>query len=55
LPRLSLGRDLTPADPSAIGVAPLGEATETPSLEEALTGLLGKRLPWLDAAATVRD
>jgi len=48
LPRLSLGKDLTPRDASAFLVRPLSEATETPALAAALEELLVKRLPWLD-------
>ncbi|HTT14484.1 MAG TPA: CCA tRNA nucleotidyltransferase [Thermoplasmata archaeon] len=47
LPRLSLGKDLTPADPTAVRVRPLADSDETPALGEALRELLGKRLPWL--------
>jgi tRNA nucleotidyltransferase (CCA-adding enzyme) len=47
LPRLSLGKDLAGADPTAGSVRSLGDAEETPALEEALTALLGRRLPWL--------
>jgi tRNA nucleotidyltransferase (CCA-adding enzyme) len=48
LPRLSLGKDLTPRDPAQCGVIPLADAAETPALGEALRELLAKRLPWLD-------
>jgi len=48
LPRLSLGKDLTPPDADAIGVRPLSDAPESPALSAALEELLGKRLPWLD-------
>jgi len=47
-PRLSLGKDLTPRDPTRSEVHPLAEAPETAALGEALRELLGKRLPWLD-------
>jgi tRNA nucleotidyltransferase (CCA-adding enzyme) len=46
LPRLSLGKDLGPSDPSLVLVRPLSEVPESPGLELALRGLLGKRLPW---------
>jgi tRNA nucleotidyltransferase (CCA-adding enzyme) len=48
LPRLALGKDLTPPDPARVEVHPLAGAPETPALGEALRELLGKRLPWLD-------
>ncbi|HXW67533.1 MAG TPA: CCA tRNA nucleotidyltransferase [Thermoplasmata archaeon] len=47
LPRLSLGRDLTPSDPSRVEVHPLAGAPDSPALEAALRELLDKRLPWL--------
>jgi tRNA nucleotidyltransferase (CCA-adding enzyme) len=47
LPRLALGKDLTPADPSRVEVHPLAGAPDSPALEEALRELLGKRLPWI--------
>jgi len=47
IPRLSLGRDLTPADPGEVRVRPLAEAIESTALSEALGELLEKRLPWL--------
>jgi len=50
LPRLALGKDLTPADPASTEVHPLAGAPDSPALEEALRELLGRRLPWLDAA-----
>ncbi len=50
LPRLSLGRNLSPPRPEEARVEPLELASETVSLAEALRELLGKRLPWLDAA-----
>ena len=50
LPRLALGKDLTPADPARAEVRPLSGAPESPALSEALRELLGKRLPWLDRA-----
>ncbi len=48
LPRLALGRDLTPKDVATIEVRPLADAPETPALGDGLRELLGKRLPWLD-------
>jgi tRNA nucleotidyltransferase (CCA-adding enzyme) len=48
LPRLALGKDLTPSDPLHIDVHSLAGAPESPALEDALRELLGKRLPWLD-------
>jgi tRNA nucleotidyltransferase (CCA-adding enzyme) len=50
LPRLSLGRDLTPSSPDATTVRALADETESPALEEALRALLDRRLPWLDGA-----
>jgi len=47
LPRLALGRDLTPADLGAVAVRPLAETDETGALGDALRELFGKRLPWL--------
>ncbi len=47
LPRLALGKDLTPPDPGKVEVHPLAGAPDSPALEEALRELLGKRLPWL--------
>jgi tRNA nucleotidyltransferase (CCA-adding enzyme) len=47
LPRLSLGRDLTPSDPNAVSVRALSAETESPALTEALRELLDRRLPWL--------
>jgi tRNA nucleotidyltransferase (CCA-adding enzyme) len=47
LPRLALGKDLTPSDPGAIEVFPLAGTPETPTLGELLRELLDKRLPWL--------
>ncbi len=46
-PRLALGKDLTPRDPSRIEVRALGDAADVPSLAEALGELFDKRLPWL--------
>jgi tRNA nucleotidyltransferase (CCA-adding enzyme) len=48
MPRLSLGKDLTPSDPARIAVHPLAQAPDSPALREALGDLLAKRLPWLD-------
>jgi tRNA nucleotidyltransferase (CCA-adding enzyme) len=48
LPRLSLGKDLTPPDPGRVEVHPLAGAPDSPTLEAALQELLAKRLPWLD-------
>ena len=52
LPRLALGKDLTPADPGLAEVHPLAGAPESAALGEALRELLGKRLPWLDRPKT---
>jgi tRNA nucleotidyltransferase (CCA-adding enzyme) len=49
LPRLALGKDLTPPDPGRVEVDPLAGAPDSPALEAALGELLAKRLPWLDA------
>jgi len=48
LPRLALGKDLTPPDPGTVGVYPLAGAPDSPALGEALGELLTKRLPWLE-------
>jgi tRNA nucleotidyltransferase (CCA-adding enzyme) len=48
LPRLSLGRDLTPKDPGQVTVRPLTSETDSPALSEALRELVGRRLPWLE-------
>jgi tRNA nucleotidyltransferase (CCA-adding enzyme) len=45
-PRLSLGKDLTPARTEAIEIRSLHDVPETPALAEALRALLAKRLPW---------
>ncbi|HXQ48927.1 MAG TPA: CCA tRNA nucleotidyltransferase [Thermoplasmata archaeon] len=50
LPRLSLGRDLTPTDPGQVAVRPLAAESDSPALSEALRELVGRRLPWLDLA-----
>ncbi len=47
LPRLSLGRDLTPNPPDRATVRSLAHETDSPALGEALRELLGRRLPWL--------
>ncbi len=46
LPRLSLGKDLTPAHPEAVDVRSLREVPDSAAVAEALRALLGKRLPW---------
>jgi tRNA nucleotidyltransferase (CCA-adding enzyme) len=48
LPRLALGKDLTPSDPKLVEVHALAGAPESPGLAAALRDLLGKTLPWLD-------
>jgi tRNA nucleotidyltransferase (CCA-adding enzyme) len=48
LPRLALGKDLTPPDLGRVEVHPLAGVSDSPALGEALRDLLGKRLPWLD-------
>ncbi|MCI4364882.1 MAG: CCA tRNA nucleotidyltransferase [Thermoplasmata archaeon] len=47
LPRLSLGRDLTPPDPERVTVRALTAESDTPALSDALRELLDRRLPWL--------
>ncbi len=47
LPRLSLGKDLTPRDPGTAEVRPLREIADSPAVTEALRALLAKQLPWL--------
>jgi tRNA nucleotidyltransferase (CCA-adding enzyme) len=47
LPRLSLGRDLTPGEPDRAKVRPLTSEVDSAALSEALRELLGRRLPWL--------
>ena len=47
LPRLSLGRDLTPHDPASMGIYPLSEVPDSEAVRSALGELLAKRLPWL--------
>jgi tRNA nucleotidyltransferase (CCA-adding enzyme) len=46
LPRLSLGRDLTPATTRPAEVYSLGTTPESPGLSRGLDELLGKHLPW---------
>jgi tRNA nucleotidyltransferase (CCA-adding enzyme) len=48
LPRLSLGRDLTPDHAGAVTVRALGDESDSPALSVALRELVGRRLPWLD-------
>ncbi|MGI0071587.1 MAG: CCA tRNA nucleotidyltransferase [Thermoplasmata archaeon] len=48
LPRLALGKDLTPPESGRVEVHPLAGAPESPALGAALRELLGKRLPWLE-------
>ncbi len=48
VPRLALGKDLTPRAPEAVEIFPLAGAPESPVLEEVLGELLAKRLPWLE-------
>jgi len=45
-PRLPVGKDLR-AGP-APSVRPLAEVADSPALQEGLTRLLDKRLPWVD-------
>jgi tRNA nucleotidyltransferase (CCA-adding enzyme) len=47
LPRLSLGRGLTPTEAAPATVEPLGRAGASAALSEGLRDLLGKKLPWL--------
>ena len=46
LPRLSLGRDLTPTPSRPLQVHALASVEESPGLSAGLDDLLGKRLPW---------
>jgi tRNA nucleotidyltransferase (CCA-adding enzyme) len=46
--RLSLGKDLSPANPEECRAMSLTEAPEGPALGEALRELLARRLPWLE-------
>jgi tRNA nucleotidyltransferase (CCA-adding enzyme) len=48
MPRLALGKDLTPTDPTKVSVHSLAEAPDSPAIRDALSDLLAKRLPWLD-------
>ncbi len=48
VPRLSLGKDLTPSRSELAEVRPLADVPETPAVEAALADLLGKRLPWVE-------
>lgn len=48
MPRLALGKGLTPSDPARALIHSLEETPDSPALREALGDLLGKRLPWLD-------
>jgi tRNA nucleotidyltransferase (CCA-adding enzyme) len=48
LPRLALGKDLTPTELGSVEVHPLSGAPESHGLGEALRELLAKRLPWLE-------
>jgi tRNA nucleotidyltransferase (CCA-adding enzyme) len=48
LPRLALGKDLTPGNPDQTEVFPLVGTPETPELGELLRELLDKRLPWVE-------
>ncbi len=47
VPRLSLGKDISPAANERTQVRTLADQPETPELDGALVELLGKRLPWL--------
>ena len=47
IPRLSLGKDISPAAAERTQVRRLADQPESPELEGALVDLLGKRLPWL--------
>ncbi len=48
--RLPLGRDLKPREPGLVAVASLASVAETEALDEAVSDLLEKRLPWSEAA-----
>jgi tRNA nucleotidyltransferase (CCA-adding enzyme) len=48
VPRLALGKDLTPSEPGLVEVHPLAGAPESPALGDALRELLGKGLPWTE-------
>ena len=47
MPRLSLGKDLTPSDPSRAEVRALADVPDLPAVGSALRELLAKRLPWI--------
>ncbi len=51
-PRLSLGKDLTPPDPSTVWIGPLPEGPDSEAVRSALAELLRKRLPWLGREPT---
>lgn len=51
LPRLALGKDLTPPGGTGVEIHALAHARDTPVLAEALRLLLDKRLPWLGPRA----
>ncbi len=53
LPRLSLGRDLTPPPSAPAQVHALGSVSESPGLSRALDELLGRHLPWLQRRGKV--
>lgn len=46
LPRLSLGKNLSPDDPASVKVHPVERASESEAVTEALERLLAKRLAW---------
>ena len=46
LPRLSLGKNLTPGVHTLPPVRPLADQPDSPELDRALTELFGKHLPW---------
>jgi tRNA nucleotidyltransferase (CCA-adding enzyme) len=48
IPRLSLGRDLSPPDPALVHVRALTAESDSAALTAALRDLLDRRLPWLD-------
>ncbi len=47
LPRLSLGKDLTPSDPARAVVSSLAETPASTAVDEGLRELLAKHLPWV--------
>ena len=51
LPRLSLGKDLTPSDTATVRILPIAEVPDSEAVRSALGELLGKRLPWLGRGA----